>query len=342
MLRKTLLTLATVTSAFSFAPAYAEGEVNVYSYRQQFLVEPLLQAFTNKTGIKVNIVYSNKGLLERLEQEGRNSPADVMLTPDIGPMYDGAEKGLFATIDSATIERNVPEHFQDSENRWVGLTSRARVIYTSKERVKEGEIKTYEDLADPKWKGRVCTRSGKHTYNISLIASMIAHDGLEATETWLRGVKDNLGQKPQGNDRAQAKAIKEGICDVALGNSYYFGHMLTNEEEPEQKTWAEAINLVFPNQDGRGAHMNISGASITKYAPHPQEALELIEFLTERDAQYLYANANFEFPVRPKTKRSDIIKKYMGDFKGDEINLTEVGALRKEAAKLVDKVGFDN
>lgn len=339
-MRSTLISAAILGTVLSTV-AQAE-EVNVYSFRQEFLLKPLLEAFTAETGIKVNVVFSQKGLLERIEHEGRNTPADLLLTADIGPLYDAVERDLVAPIESDIIERNVPAHFRAEDGKWIGLTSRARLIYASKERVEEGEITSYEDLADPKWKGRICTRSGKHTYNLSLIGSMIAHHGEAETEKWLEGVKANLARKPQGNDRAQVKAIKEGVCDLALGNSYYFGKMATNDKEPEQKEWAASARLVFPNQDDRGAHMNISGAALTKYAPHPEAAVKLVEFLTEKQAQELYAEANFEFPVRPNTPWSDLLEEHMSGFKGDEINLGKVAEQRSTAAKMVDKVGFDN
>lgn len=342
MLRKSLFALATLTTAFAFNPMAQAEEVNIYSYRQPFLIEPLLKAFSEQTGIKTNVVFAKKGLLERLEHEGRNSPADILLTSDIGPLFDATEKDLFAPLSSEIINKNVPAQYRDPEGRWIGLTSRARLIYASKDRVELGEITTYEELADPKWKGRICTRSGKHTYNLSLIGSMIAHHGEAEAESWLSAVKENLAQKPQGNDRAQVKAIKEGVCDIALGNSYYFGHMLTNEKQPEQKAWAESVNLIFPNQNDRGTHMNISGAGITKYAPHPDAAKKLIEFLTQEEAQRYYADVNFEFPVREDTPRSALIEKYMSNFKGDSINLQTVSSQRSAAAKMVDKVGFDN
>ncbi|SEG70442.1 Fe(3+) ABC transporter substrate-binding protein [Marinobacterium lutimaris] len=339
-MKKALLSAAVLSATFStFAQA---EEVNVYSFRQEFLLKPLLEAFTEETGIKVNVVFSKSGLLERLEHEGQNTPADLLLTADIGPLYDATERDLVAPIKSDIIEQNIPEHFRATDGRWVGLTSRARLIYASKDRVEPGEITTYEELADPKWKGRICTRSGKHTYNLSLIGSMIAHHGEAETEQWLEGVKANLAQKPQGNDRSQVKAIMEGVCDLALGNSYYYGKMATNEDEPEQKEWAASANLVFPNQDDRGTHMNISGAALTKYAPHPEAAVKLVEFLTQEKAQKLYAEANFEFPVRPNTPWSELLEEKMSGFKGDEINLGEIGANRAAAAKLVDKVGFDN
>ncbi|MGB0467823.1 MAG: Fe(3+) ABC transporter substrate-binding protein [Pontibacterium sp.] len=339
---KKLLIAATLSALVTTPVVQAAEEVNIYSYRQAFLMKPLLEAFTAETGIKANVVFAKKGLLERIEHEGRNSPADVLLTSDIGPLSDALEKGLLQPVNSKTLEKNIPSKYRDPADHWFGLTSRSRIIYTSKTRVKAGEISSYEDLADPKWKGRICTRSGKHTYNLSLIGSMIAHHGEAEAQQWLEGFKANLARKPQGNDRGQVKAVKEGVCDIALGNSYYFGKMITNEKKPEQKAWAQAVNLIFPNQDNRGAHMNISGAAILKHAPHAEAAARLIEFLSEDKAQQLYAEANFEFPVRPQTTRSDLINQYMGEFKEDGINLQRVSELRSAAARMVDKVGFDN
>nr|WP_236588762.1 Fe(3+) ABC transporter substrate-binding protein [Amphritea japonica] len=320
----------------------AAEEVNIYSYRQQFLIQPMLEAFTAETGIKANVVFAKKGLIERLEHEGKNSPADLLLTSDISPLYYAASSELTQPVQSDVLEQNIPAQFRDPENQWFGLTTRARLIYASKDRVAAGEITRYEDLADPKWKGRICTRSGKHSYNLTLIGSMLAHHGEAKTEQWLKDVKANLARKPQGNDRAQVKAVKEGVCDLALGNSYYFGKMITNEKQPEQKEWASAVNLVFPNQNDRGTHMSISGAALTKYAPNKANAIKLMEFLSQAQSQTMYAEANFEFPVRPGTQRSDLIEQYMGEFKQDNIGLQKVAQLRSDAAKLVDKVGFDN
>ncbi|MBY4676724.1 Fe(3+) ABC transporter substrate-binding protein [Marinobacterium arenosum] len=336
------LSCAALATLFSLPSAQAADEVNIYSYRQQFLIQPLLDAFTEETGIATKVVFAKKGLLARLKHEDKNSPADVLLTSDIGPLYDAVEQGLTQPIRSEIIDRNVPAKYRDPAHQWVGLTSRSRIIYASKERVEAGEISRYEDLTDPKWKGRICTRSGKHTYNLSLIGSMIAHKGEAETKQWVEGLKANLARKPQGNDRAQVKAVKEGVCDIALGNSYYFGKMITNDKKPEQIEWAQSVNLIFPNQDDRGAHMNISGAAITKYAPHPAAAQKLIEFLTTEKAQKLYAEVNFEFPVRPGTERSELLNKYMGEFKEDAINLQKVAEQRSAAAKLADQVGFDN
>ncbi|MDI3323614.1 Fe(3+) ABC transporter substrate-binding protein [Pontibacterium granulatum] len=339
---KKILSAVALSALFAAPVAQAADEVNIYSFRQAFLIKPLLEAFTEETGIKANVVFSKKGLLERIEHEGKNSPADVLLTSDIGPLYDAVEKGLLQPIESDLLNDNIPAKYRSTDGQWYGLTSRSRIIYASKDRVKEGEITSYEDLADPKWKGRICTRSGKHTYNLSLIGSMVAEHGEAEAQQWLAAVKDNLARRPQGNDRAQVKAVKQGECDLALGNSYYFGKMITNDKKPEQIEWAQSVNLIFPNQDNRGAHMNISGAGVTKYAPHKDAAIKLIEFLSSEKAQQMYAEVNFEFPVREGTPRSELINKYMGEFKEDGINLQRVAELRSTAAKMVDKVGFDN
>jgi iron(III) transport system substrate-binding protein len=339
---KKMLTAVALSAMIATPALQAAEEVDIYSFRQAFLIKPLLDAFTEETGIKANVVFSKKGLLERIEHEGRNSPADILLTSDIGPLFDATEKGLLQPVKSELLEKNIPAKYRDQQGNWYGLTSRSRIIYASKDRVDASEIKSYEDLADPKWKGRICTRSGKHTYNLSLIGSMVAEHGEADTQQWLKGLKDNLARRPQGNDRAQVKAVKEGVCDLALGNSYYFGKMITNKKKPEQIEWAQSVNLIFPNQDDRGAHMNISGAGVTKYAPHKDAAVKLIEFLSSDKAQKLYAEVNFEFPVRNGTQRSELITKYMGEFKEDGVSLQNIAELRSTAAKMVDKVGFDN
>ncbi len=340
--RLSVLSLLPLAATFNPSIASAAEEVNIYSARQAFLIKPMLQAFTSETGIKTNVVFAKKGLIERIENEGQNTNADLFITPDIGPLYDIINKGLTQAVDSDVLEKNIPAEFRDPKDHWFGLTTRSRIIYTSKDRVKNGDIKSYEDLADPKWKGKICTRSGKHTYNLSLIASMIATHGEAETEKWLEGVKANLARKPQGNDRAQVKAVKEGVCDVALGNTYYFGKMITNDKKPEQIGWAKSVNLLFPNQDDRGAHMNVSGIVLTKNAKNRDNAVKLMEFLSEAMAQYMYAQENFEFPVRPGTPKSSLIDKYMGDFKADTLSLATIAANRSKASKLVDKVGFDN
>ncbi|SEA30584.1 Fe(3+) ABC transporter substrate-binding protein [Microbulbifer marinus] len=340
-IRSLFRTAVAVTGLFAATATVAAEQVNIYSYRQPFLIEPVLDKFTEETGIETKVVYAGKGLNERLQREGRNSPADLVLTSNTSSLMDLLAKDLTQPVQSDVLEKNIPAQFRDEAGNWFGLTTRARLIYASKDRVKPGEITRYEQLADPKWKGRICTRSGKHPYNLSLFASMIAHHGEAETKKWLEGVKANLARKPQGNDRAQVKAISEGVCDLSLGNSYYFGNMITNTEQPEQIEWAKSVNLVFPNQQDRGTHMFISGAALTKHAPNRDNAIKLLEFLSGPEAQYLYAEKNFEFPVRPGTPRSDLINQYMGEFKEDDLSLTEIGSHVPAASRLVDEVGFD-
>lgn len=317
------------------------GEVNLYSYRQPFLMDPLLEAFTEETGIKVNMVYLKKGMLERLKSEGANSPADLVLTADIGNLHNFVQAGLLQSFKSDTLEQNVPAQYRHPDGLWYALTTRARIIFTHKDRVKPGEVTTYEDLADPKMKGRICTRSGKHVYNVSLLAWMIAATGEAAAEEWARGVKANLARKPQGNDRAQVKAVYQGECDVALGNTYYMGKMATNEKKPEQKDWAAAVNIVFPNQNDRGTHVNISGAAITKSAKNKTNAVRLIEFLTSDTAQKIYVEDNFEYPIKAGVALHPIVAGW-GKFKADTTFLSKIADHRTQATRIMDKVRFDN
>jgi len=319
-------------------PAQANGHVNVYSYRQPFLIKPMFDAFTRETGIGVNVVYAKEGITERLKQEGANSEADLIFTVDIGRLTDAVNAGVTQPVKSAALEANIPEQYRDSDLQWFGLTTRARIIVASKDRVKPGEITTYEGLADPKWKGRICTRSGKHAYMVALTAAMIAHHGEAKAEEWLRGVKANLARKPQGNDRAQVKAIMEGVCDVAVINSYYMGKMLTDED---QAAWAESVNIVFPNQNSYGTHMNVSGMAMTKSAPNKDNAVKLRVFLSDDLAQQMYAEQNFEYPVKQGVPWSGLLQSF-GSFKADNLGLSEIADNRKAASQLADKVGYDS
>lgn len=336
MRMKLAATAAIALTALPLA-ASADSEVNIYSYRQAYLLEPLLNAFEKETGIKSNVVFAKQGLAERLEREGRNSPADVVMTVDISRLNELVERDLVQGVDNDVLEKNIPENLRHPEGKWIGLTTRARLIYTSKERVEEGEITTYEQLADDKWDNRICTRSGKHPYNIALISSMIAHHGEAETETWLNGVKDNLARKPQGGDRDQIKAISEGVCDVAIGNSYYYGNMLQDEN---QRAAAEAVRLVFPNADGRGTHINISGISLTKSAPNRDNAIKLMEFLSSPEAQGIYATANTEYPANPNVKPTGLVAEW-GEIHPDSLSLQKIAEYRNAAVKLVDRVDFD-
>jgi iron(III) transport system substrate-binding protein len=317
--------------------AHAGESVNVYSYRQPFLIKPMFDAFTRETGIAVNVVHARKGLVERLKQEGANSPADLIFTVDIGRLTDAMNAGVTQPVRNATLKANIPPHYRDPDYHWFGLTTRARIIVASKDRVAPGEISTYEDLAEPKWKGRVCTRSAKHAYMVALTAGMIAHHGEARAEKWLRGVKANLARKPQGNDRAQVKAIMEGVCDVAIINHYYMGKMINDEK---QASWAESVNIVFPNQQSYGTHMNVSGMALTKSAPNRDNAVKLMVFLSDDLAQQMYAEQNFEYPIKQGVPWSGLLKSF-GSYKADDLALAEVARHRKAASKLADKVGYD-
>ncbi|MFY0700479.1 MAG: extracellular solute-binding protein [Bermanella sp.] len=326
-----IMTCLVLAAQFSWAET-----VNVYSFRQPFLIEPILEQFTKETGIQTKVVFAKNGLIQRLKREGKLSPADVVLTSNFAKLLEVKEEGLTQSVNSPIITQNIPAQFRDSEQHWIALTQRVRNVYSSKERMGKLGI-NYEDLANEEYKGRICTRSGKHPYNLGLIASLIVHNGEAATEQWLKDVKSNLARKPQGSDRAQVKAIKEGLCDVSLGNSYYFGKMLQDEE---QIHWANAVELNFPNQANRGSHINVSGAVMTKYAPNQKQAQALLEFLSSDQAQALYAELNMEYPVKAGIKPSKLVQSW-GEFKADPIPLEDVAAKRKDALRLVDKVQFD-
>jgi iron(III) transport system substrate-binding protein len=334
-----LAVAAPLGAAVLVTSALADGTVNVYSYRQPELIKPLLDAFTADTGIKTNVLFLDKGLEEKIAEEGANSPADVILTVDIGRLQAAEDKGVTQGLTDEVINKDIPAQYRDPEGNWFGVTTRARVVYASKERVKQDAI-TYEELADPKWRGKICTRSGQHVYTIGLIASMIAHHGPEKTEEWLKGVKANLARKPDGGDREQAKAIFAGECDIALGNTYYVGQMQTNEKNPEQKEWAASIKVLFPNADDRGTHVNISGMALAKNSPNKENALKLMEFLASDKGQTLYGEQVFEYPVEPGIKPSEIVKGW-GTLKPDTLPLAEIAKNRKTASELVDKIGFD-
>ena len=339
-MRKSIISLVTVAMSLVAAASHADGEVNLYSYRQPFLIEPMLDEFTEQTGTRVNVVFAKKGMVEKIKAAGDNNPADAVLTVDIGRLDALRKAGLLEPVDSAVLDDTIPAHLRHPDGLWFGLTTRARVALTSTDRVQSGELETLADLADPKFRGRICTRSGKHGYNVALIASVIAHEGEEAAEKWLAGVRDNLARKPQGNDRAQAKGIYEGVCDVAISNHYYMGKMATNEKKPEQKEWATAVNVQFLDQNGRGNHVNISGAAVIKGAKNRDNAVALLEFLAGDAAQNLYATVNFEFPVKDGIRTHELVESW-GAFKADSLSLEEIASHRTTATRLVDKTGFD-
>ncbi|MEO9612222.1 MAG: Fe(3+) ABC transporter substrate-binding protein [Nitratireductor sp.] len=332
--------IAAFALTFLAGPALADGEVNIYSYRQPDLIKPLLDAFTEQTGIAANVLFLNKGLEEKIEAEGVNSPADLIFTVDIGRLSNAKEKGITQPLSDEAINANIPAQYRDPEGHWFGLTTRGRVVYASRDRVGQDTI-TYEELADPKWKGKICIRSGQHAYNLALFASMIAHHGEDYTRTWLTGLKNNLARKPDGNDRAQAKAIYAGECDIGIGNTYYVGLMQTNDKEPEQKDWAKSIKVLFPNGEDRGTHVNISGMALAKHAPNKDNAVKLMEFLASPKGQEIYAEQVFEYPIGPGTEPSDIVKGF-GEIKPDPLPLGEIANNRKTASELVDTTGFQD
>ena len=328
--------IAAFLSMMAATPALSD-EVNIYSYRQPELIEPLLDAFTEATGIETNVVFLNKGMAERLKAEGRRSPADIAFTVDIGRLDALKKAGVLQAVESEALFANVPAQFRDPDGEWFALTTRARIVYASNERVGEGEITTYEDLADPKWKGRICTRSGSHVYMIALTAGMIEQHGEQYTKSWLEGLKSNLARKPQGNDRAQVKAIWAGECDISIGNVYYMALMMTDEE---QRDWAGSVSIRFPVFENGGTHVNVSGVGMTKAAPNRDNALKLIEFLASPTGQALYAEINSEYPVNPSVSALPVVEAF-GDFAPDDANLQVLADLRAAALRLTNEVDFD-
>ena len=326
------------TGAAIGAPALA-ADVNIYSSRQPALIQPLLDAFTKETGLTTATIFIEKGLEERVKAEGANSPADVILTVDIGRLDAAKQAGILQPLADAVIERDIPATFRDKAGEWSGVTARARVVYASAERVGDEPI-TYESLADPKWKGRICIRSGQHQYNVAIVAAFLAHHGEEKTKTWLTSLRDNLATAPEGGDRDQARNIASGQCDIAIGNTYYVGLMQTNEKEPQQKEWAKAIKVVMPTFETGGTHVNISGMGLARNAPNRDNAVKLMEFLTTDEAQRIYAETNYEYPLKPGVALSPAVKAF-GELKPDTLSLDEIAAQRSKASALIDEVRFD-
>lgn len=327
-----------VTGLLAFGTSVAQAaEVNLYTTREPVLIQTLLTEFTQKTGVKVNTVFIKDGLLERVKAEGRRSPADVMLTVDFGNLVDLVESGLTQRVSSKTLNSAIPANLRAANGHWYALSMRARAVYASKDRTPLNAI-TYEDLANPKWKNKICIRSGNHPYNTALIAAYIAHHGEKQAETWLRGVKANLARPASGGDRDVARDILGKICDIGVANTYYVGTMRTGDAE--QKRWGNAINVVLPRFKNGGTHVNVSGAVISKHAPNRKEAVQLLEFLASDHAQAIYAQNGFEYPVKPGVKIDPIIASF-GKLNIDSIRLSDIARHRKAANLLVDKVQFN-
>ena len=333
-----LLTLLLIT-IIGFTNISIAKEVNVYSYRQPILIDPFFEEFTKTTGIKVNVLHAKKGLLERVISEGANTPADLVLTVDIARLSQFVQKDLLVEVNSVILNKNIPSHLRDSNNKWFTLSKRARILAVSKDRVSDNSIKNIEDLADPRWRGKICTRPGSHDYNRSLLASIIAANGEKKAEEWASNLVLNLARKPEGNDRAQAKAVHEGVCDIAVMNTYYFGKMKFNEKNPEQKEWAKSINLIFTNQDNRGNHINVAGGGVVKYSKNKDNAIALLEFLTQPEAQILYSKMNYEYPVNPNVEPSEELSSW-GVFIEDQLPVERLAELAPTAQKIIDRVGW--
>lgn len=327
-------------SLISLHTAFAAEVVNVYSAREEQLIKPLLDAFTKDTGIQVNLVTADDDpLLERLKREGANSPADLLITADAGRLYRATEQGSLQAIQSPKLQQAIPANLRDPQNRWFGLTYRARVIFYNKSTVNPKELSSYENLANPKWEGRICVRSSTSIYNQSLLASMIASKGAAAAaETWAKGLVSNLAKPPNGGDRDQIKAVAAGQCDLALANTYYYAQMLYGGDAA-QKAAAQKVGVFFPNQADRGTHINISGAGVTASAPNKANAVKLLEYMVLDDAQRWYSTTNGEYPVKATIPAADQLQAW-GKFKTDALNLSLLGRYNQAALIMMDKVGW--
>ena len=314
-------------------------DVNVYSARKEALILPLLQSFKDQTGIGFNLITAKAdALLKRLESEGQSTPADIFITTDAGRLQRAKDAGVLQPIENPILAARIPENLRDKENYWFGLSQRARVIFYARDRVDPAELSTYEALADAKWKQRICIRSSGNIYNQSLVASMIEAHGVEQTEAWARGLVANFARKPAGGDTDQLRAAAAGLCDIAIANTYYFGRLVNSAKDDDQKV-ATGLGLFWPNQAGRGAHINVSGAGITKYASHPEAAERLLEFLVNAESQTWYAEVNNEYPVVSDAKTSATLASF-GKFEGDGLNLTHLGVNNRAAVQLMDRAGW--
>ena len=327
--------LLSTTLAAVVAPALAD--VTIYTTRQPDLIQPVMDAFTAETGIDVSLQFVDDGLVERLKAEGVRSPADLVMTVDIANLQRVVDADVLQPVDSDVLKNAVPADLRSADDLWFALTTRARIVYASKDRVADGEITTYEDLASDTWNGRICTRSGVHNYTLALVSAVIDHVGEDAAKDWAAGVKANLARSPQGNDRAQVKAIWAGECDISLGNTYYMGKMLANEE---QQAWADSVRIVFPSFAAGGTHVNVSGIAMTQSAPNRDEALQLMEFLVTPESQAIYAEVNYEYPVLVDAPLSELVAGW-GTFTPDNVDLTTIAGHRATALRIMEEVDFD-
>lgn len=337
-LKKFAVTLALSLTALTAAQSQA-AEVNIYSAREENLIKPILDRFSEQTGITVNLITAGADeLTTRMELEGANSPADLLLTVDVGRLHRAKEMGLLQPVASEVLEQRVPAKYRDSEGYWYAASLRSRVIVYDHSRVSPDQLSTYEDLADPKWRGKICIRSSSNIYNQSLTASMVAHHGVEQTEQWARGLVANMARAPQGGDRDQIAAVAIGQCELAVVNTYYLAGMI-NATSEAQREQAQQVSVFWPNQQDRGAHINISGAGLSRYAPNKEAAIQLMEFLVSDEAQAWYAEANNEYPVRDDVPVSDTLAAW-GTFKADDLALDQLGIHNAEGVRLMDRAGW--
>lgn len=336
---RTLATIALVLAAVLGGRPVAAQDLNLYTTREPGLIEPLIEAFTSETGIRVNSIFIRNGLTERVAAEGARSPADVLMTVDFGNLVDLVENGLTQPVESAILEQAIPANLRGESGDWFTLSMRARVVYAAADL--DLSTVTYEQLSDPAWRGRVCIRSGQHPYNTALIAAYMAHHGEAATEAWLRGVAQNLGRTATGGDRDVARDILGGICDIGIANSYYVGLMRSGAGGPAQERWGAAIKVLLPTFENGGTHVNISGAAVARNAPNRASAMRFLEYLVSDDAQRIYAEANYEYPVKAGAVVHPIIAA-LGPLEVDTLELTDIARNRDKASRLVDRVGFDD
>ena len=316
------------------------AEINLYTHRHYDADKVIFEDFTKKTGITVNVVKANADeLIQKMESEGNQSPADLLITVDAGRLVRAKEKGLLQATNSKKLNETVPEHLKDKENYWFGLTKRARVIAYDKNKVSKEDLSTYEALTNEKWDNKILIRSSSNIYNQSLLASIIANDGIENAKNWALGVVNNFARTPKGNDRDQVKAVLAGEGELAIINTYYIGKLLNSEDQNEVDA-GKAVSLFFPNQEDRGTHINVSGIGVAKYSPNKENAIKFIEYLVSKDVQEKFAEANYEYPVNPNAASSELLKSW-GDFKEDKLSLSKLGENNKKAVIIFDEVEWD-
>lgn len=340
-MRRVVLALTAAAALSGAGIAAAADVVNVYSARQEALIKPLLDRFTEETGVRVRLVTgSADALIQRLQAEGRNTPADVLITVDAGRLHRALTANLLQPVDSAILREAVPEHLREPDGYWFGLSKRARVIMYDPERVDPFELSTYEDLADEKWRGRICIRSSGNIYNQSLLAAMIAAHDEERASDWAAGMVENMARPPQGGDRDQIRAVAAGQCDLAVANTYYYGGMLAEAPGSDDREVAERVELFFPNQNDRGTHVNVSGAGVVRHADNVDHAVRLIEYLVSESSQRWYAEANHEYPVRSGLNPAGGSYEWSPAFREDGLALGTLGDLNPAAIRIFDRVGW--